>query len=45
MFVGILACYVGVFIALPLTVVMTVLAYKRLVGFQETGDYEPTVPQ
>ena len=45
MFAGILACYVGVFFTLPLTVVMTTLAYKRLVGFHETGDYEPALPQ
>lgn len=41
-FAGTLACYVGVFFTFPVTVIMTIVAYRRLVGFRETGDYEPS---
>lgn len=41
--VGALACYVGLFFTFPLTVIMTTLAYERLVGFEQRGDFEPSV--
>jgi uncharacterized membrane protein len=44
LFIGVCLCYVGIFLAFPLTVAMTTLAYRQLVGFQQTQDYEPQLP-
>ncbi len=44
LFVGFLLCGVGIYLTFPLTVIMTVVAYQRMVGFQERGDFEPSTP-
>jgi uncharacterized membrane protein len=44
LFLAALLCYFPLCFAVPLTTAMTLIAYRDLVGFRETGDYEPEAP-